>query len=56
MRMSMLVRAWTSLLLLFGLASCAIGEPLEHRRVADEIPSGPGLITGENGEFVLYRR
>jgi len=37
-----------------GLASgCAEMQPLDYRPV-DQIKPGPGLITGEDGEFVLY--
>ena len=42
-----------------ALAACALGEPLERKefqRMGDNVPDGPGLLTGEDGEFVLYRR
>ena len=44
-------------ILLIGLAlmvltGCA-GQPLEYDKV-DDIPSGPGLLSGEDGEFTLY--
>ncbi len=29
-------------------------EPMEYTAI-DQIPPGPGLITGDDGEFVLYR-
>ncbi|NIA67032.1 hypothetical protein HBA54_00325 [Pelagibius litoralis] len=35
------------------LAGCADVKPLEYRAV-DQIKPGPGLLTGEDGEFVLY--
>lgn len=38
------------------LAACGIGQPLETTKVVDEIPPGPGLFSGEDGEFVIYRR
>lgn len=37
------------------LAGCTQGKPLTHV-AADEIPPGPGLFSGEEGEFVLFRR
>ena len=38
------------------LGACAGGEPREPTKVVDEIPPGPGVFSGEDGEFVLYRR
>jgi hypothetical protein len=38
-----------------GLAACSGMQPYNFTAV-DEIPPGPGLISGEDGEFVLYRR
>ncbi|MDH3231371.1 MAG: hypothetical protein OEN55_16390 [Alphaproteobacteria bacterium] len=38
-----------------GLAACSGMQPYNFVAV-DEIPPGPGLISGEAGEFVLYRR
>ena len=38
----------------FWLAACA-AEPLDYTPV-DEIQPGPGLLSGEDGEFVIYRR
>ncbi len=40
--------------LAFLLTSCAGMEPMEYTPI-DQIPPGPGLITGDDGEFVLYR-
>ena len=37
-----------------GLAGCA-AAPFDYTPV-DEIPPGPGLLSGEDGEFVVYRR
>ena len=37
-----------------GLAACA-AEPFDYTPV-DEIQPGPGLLSGEDGEFVIYRR
>jgi hypothetical protein len=36
------------------LAGCA-AEPFDYTPV-DDIPPGPGLLSGEDGEFVIYRR
>jgi hypothetical protein len=36
------------------LTACA-AEPFDYTP-ADEIPPGPGLLSGEDGEFVIYRR
>lgn len=41
--------------LLAALSACA-GKPLEPTKVVDEIPEGPGVFSGEDGEFVIYRR
>ena len=38
-------------LLLAGLAGCA-AEPVPYHS-GNEIPNGPGLLTGPSGEFVL---
>ncbi|MFQ5973603.1 MAG: hypothetical protein ACE5Q3_14845 [Alphaproteobacteria bacterium] len=42
-------------LVLAALTACSRIEPYEPER-ADEIPEGPGLLTGESGEFVIFRR
>ncbi len=39
----------------FLLNTCAGMEPMEYTAI-DQIPPGPGLITGDDGDFVLYRR
>ena len=43
-----------AVLLLLG--ACSLGEPREPTKVADEIPDGPGVLSGEEGKFVIYRR
>ena len=49
-------RRWLALVLLPGmLAACSGVEPFAYTEV-HEIPPGPGLISGETGEFELYRR
>lgn len=37
------------------LAGCGQVTPVAYTPV-DEIPAGPGLLSGEDGEFTLYRR
>jgi hypothetical protein len=34
--------------------ACAEVKPFEYTEI-HEIPPGPGLLTGEDGEYVLYR-
>ena len=43
------------LLTLLGAGGCAHVEPYEFQPT-DEIPAGPGLFSGEDGEFVILRR
>jgi hypothetical protein len=38
-----------------GLAACSGVRSYEFVAI-DEIPPGPGLFSGEDGEFVIYRR
>jgi len=38
-----------------GLAACANAQPYKFTAI-DEIPPGPGLFSGEDGEFVVYSR
>ncbi|HKX38203.1 MAG TPA: hypothetical protein VJN20_06095 [Burkholderiales bacterium] len=45
------MRAATFLLVL-ALGGCAGAAPFEYR-AADEIPEGPGLLTGKDGAFTL---
>jgi len=42
------------LLLSFSLAGCAEVKPLPYQSNSD-IKPGAGLLTGEQGEFVLYQ-
>ena len=37
------------------LAACGQVTPVAYTET-DEIPPGPGLFSGEDGEFTLYRR
>jgi hypothetical protein len=49
------MRRWLILLLgAIWLTACA-AEPFDYTPV-DGIPPGPGLLSGEDGEFVVYRR
>jgi hypothetical protein len=36
-------------------AGCAHMQPFEVQP-ADQIPPGPGLFSGDDGEFVIFRR
>lgn len=50
------IRRLFALTLLAGtLAACSGVQPFEYTEV-HEIPPGPGLVSGEIGEFELYRR
>ncbi len=40
--------------MLLLLGACAEMKPLEYTEI-HEIPPGPGLLSGEDGEFVLYK-
>lgn len=42
-----------SLALAMFLAACAAANPFEYHPI-HEIPEGPGLVTGEDGEWVIY--
>ena len=35
-------------------AGCANVKPFDYQPTADEIKPGPGLLSDENGEFVIY--
>lgn len=39
--------------LVLTLAACARVEPFDYTPI-DEIPPGPGLLSGDDGELVLY--
>lgn len=49
---------WTLLLIALAIAlltGCgAKGQPAEFEQTAGEMKEGPGLLTGEEGEFTLY--
>ena len=55
MRAAILCR-FAAVALLAVLGGCAIGEPLEVVNEVDEIPPGPGLFSGDDGQFVIYSR
>lgn len=44
--------AFISLSILIG---CSGWQPLEGNSTADSIPDGPGIFSGEDGEFVIYK-
>lgn len=49
------IRRFLALAVLTGtLAACSGVQPFEYTEV-HEIPPGPGLFSGETGEFELYR-
>jgi hypothetical protein len=35
--------------------SCASMKPYDYKNEADELKSGPGLISGEKGEITIFR-
>ena len=41
---------WAALFIALGLVACAQVKPFEPTPI-DEIPEGPGLLTGEDGEY-----
>ena len=41
---------------LLVLAACAGTGEISKPTPPDEIPDGPGLFSGKDGEFVIYRR
>ncbi len=50
LRLAAVALAWA---LALALAACAGAKPFEYHPI-DEIPEGPGLVTGEDGEWVIY--
>ena len=54
--MGITVLRMTLLAAVFGLiAGCGQVTPVAYTPI-DEIPPGPGLLSGEDGEFTVYRR
>ncbi len=49
-RLAAVALAWA---LALALAACAGAKPFEYHPI-HEIPEGPGLFTGEDGEWVIY--
>ncbi len=43
------------LLLVFALSACAQHQPFESADIS-EIPDGPGLFSGEDGEWTIYKK
>ncbi|MFQ5915971.1 MAG: hypothetical protein ACE5JS_22580 [Nitrospinota bacterium] len=52
----MIGKALALVLLALLLSACASIEPLAFPESGDEIPPGPGLFSGPDGEFVIYRK
>ena len=50
-----MIRVWCFIVVLAaaGLGACG-GQP-HHYTPVDEVAEGPGLFSGEDGEFVIYR-
>lgn len=50
-----MIRVWSFIVVLTSasLVACG-GQPLQYTPV-DEVPEGPGLFSGEDGEFTIYR-
>ncbi len=38
------------------LAGCAGVEPFDYQPTADEMKPGPGLLSGDDGEFVILSK
>jgi len=53
--MPALMRALGLLALVVALGACG-AKPLPQPLPADEIPEGGGLLSGEDGEFVIFER
>ncbi len=43
-------------LVTLGLAACGKATPLDVVPEADEMKPGSGFLSGEDGEFVIYRK
>ncbi len=43
-------------LVTLGLAACGKATPFDYVHEADEMKPGSGLFSGEDGEFVIYRK
>jgi len=57
MNMSSIWQKFRFLLVLGSLSvlvGCSSWEPMESSTTADDIPEGPGIFSGEKGEFVIY--
>ena len=37
------------------ISGCSGWQPLEGSSTAGEIPDGPGIFSGEDGKFVIYK-
>lgn len=50
-----MARYMLAIVALGALAACSNVQPFDYTAI-DEIPPGPGLISGGDGAFVLYPR
>jgi len=41
---------------LTALAGCAIGKPMDFPEPETQLTPRPGVLTGDSGEWVIYRR
>ncbi len=41
-------------LVALGLAACGSAKRFDYQATADEMRPGPGLFSGEDGEFVIF--
>jgi hypothetical protein len=58
--MKCMIKKLSIVCLMFALgigytAGCASMKPYDYKNEADEQKSGPGLISGEKGEFTIFR-
>ncbi|MGD8883845.1 MAG: hypothetical protein PVI82_18235, partial [Desulfobacterales bacterium] len=45
---------WVGLATAILMGCGAKGKPYDYQPTADEMKEGPGLLTGEEGEFAIY--
>jgi predicted small lipoprotein YifL len=42
--------------LMLSLAGCGAGRPMDFPTPASELDKRPGILTGDDGEWVIYHR
>jgi predicted small lipoprotein YifL len=42
--------------LMLTLAGCGAGQPMDFPTPASELDKRPGILTGDDGEWIIYRR